>query len=134
MLVHSISTLPSFLAYLALALVILALFLRVYVTVTPYREFALIREGNLAAAISLAGTIVGFALPVADVIRNSKDLVDLAVWSVVACLVQLLVYLAARLTMPHLAQDIPAGKVAPALFLAALSIGVGLINAACMQG
>jgi putative membrane protein len=134
MIVHSISTLPSFLAYLALALLILALFLRVYVTVTPYREFALIREGNLAAAVSLAGTLVGFALPVADVIRNSKDLVDLAVWSVVACLVQLLVYLAARLTMPHLAEDIPAGKVAPALFLAALSIGVGLINAACMQG
>lgn len=134
MIVHSISTLPSFLAYLALALLILAVFLRVYVTVTPYREFALIREGNLAAAVSLAGTIIGFALPVADVIRNSKDLVDLAVWSVVACLVQLLAYLAARLTMPHLAEDIPAGKVAPALFLAALSVGVGLINAACMQG
>lgn len=134
MIAHSISTLPSFLAYLALALFILVVFLRVYVTVTPYREFALIREGNLAAAVSLAGTIVGFALPVADVIRNSKDLVDLAVWSVVACLVQLLVYLAARVTMPHLAEDVPAGKVAPALFLAALSIGVGLINAACMQG
>lgn len=134
MIVHSISTLPSFLAYLALALLVLAVFLRVYVTVTPYREFALVREGNLAAAVSLAGTIIGFALPVADVIRNSKDLVDLAVWSVVACLVQLLVYLAARLTMPHLAEDIPAGKVAPALFLAALSVGVGLINAACMQG
>jgi putative membrane protein len=134
MLAHSISTLPSFLAYLALALLILALFLRVYVTFTPYREFALIREGNLAAAVSLAGTIIGFALPVADVIRNSRDLVDLATWSVVACLVQLLVYLAARLTMPHLAEDIPAGKVASALFLAALSVGVGLINAACMQG
>ena len=134
MIAHSISTLPSFLAYLALALFILVVFLRVYVTVTPYREFALLREGNLAAAVSLAGTIIGFALPVADVIRNSKDLIDLAVWSVVACLVQLLVYLAARVTMPHLAEDIPAGKVAPALFLAALSIGVGLINAACMQG
>jgi putative membrane protein len=133
MIAHSIATLPSFLAYLGLSLVILALFLRVYVWVTPYREFALIREGNLAAAVSLSGALLGFALPVADVIRNSKDLVDLAVWSVVACLVQLLTYVVARLTLPHLAQDIPAGKVASGLFLAALSVGVGLINAACMQ-
>jgi putative membrane protein len=133
MIAHSISTLPSFLAYLGLALVILALFLRIYVWATPYREIALIREGNLAAAVSLSGALIGFALPVADVIRNSKDLVDLAVWAVVACVVQLLTYLAARFTLPHLAQDIPGGKVASGLFLAALSVGVGLINAACMS-
>jgi putative membrane protein len=133
MIAHSFSTLPAFLAYLAIALLILALFVRIYVSFTPYREIALIREGNLAAAVSLSGTLIGFALPVADVIRNSRDLVDLAVWSAIACLVQLVAYLAARLTLPHLAQDIPEGKVAPALFLAALSVGVGLVNAACMQ-
>jgi len=133
MIAHSFSTLPSFLAYLAIALAILALFERVYVSFTPYREIALIREGNLAAAVSLSGTLIGFALPVADVIRNSRDLVDLAVWSAIACLVQLLAYLAARFTLPHLARDIPEGKVASALFLAALSVGVGLVNAACMQ-
>jgi putative membrane protein len=132
MIAHSISTLPSFLAYLALALVILAVFLRVYVWVTPYREIALIREGNLAAAVSLSGTMLGFALPVAEVIRSSRDLTDLAAWSVIACLVQLLTYLVARVTLPHLAQDIPAGQVGPALFLAALSVTVGLVNAACM--
>jgi len=35
--------------------------------------------------------------------------------------------------LPQRAEDIPAGKVAPALLLAALSAGVGLINAACME-
>lgn len=132
MLAHSLSTLPSFLAYLALALAILAAFLWIYLLATPYREIALIRDGNLAAAVSLSGTLLGFALPVAEVIRNSKDLAELGVWAAVACVVQLLTYLVARLTLPHLATDIPAGKVAPALFLAALSAGVGLINAACM--
>ena len=29
-------------------------------------------------------------------------------------------------------KDIPAGKLAPAVLLAALSLAVGLINAACM--
>jgi hypothetical protein len=52
----------------------------------------------------------------------------------IGCAVQLLAYLAARAAIPQLAKDIPAGKVAPALFLAALSISVGLVNAACMEG
>lgn len=129
----TLSTLPAFIAYLAVALAILAAFIVAYLWFTPYREIALIRDGNTAAAISLAGTIVGFALPVAAVIRNTRTLPDLAIWSGIACLVQLATYLVARFTLPHLTTDIPAGKTAPALLLAALSIAVGLINAACMQ-
>lgn len=129
----SIATLPSFLTYFAIAMAILVAFLFVYLRFTPYREIALIREGNTAAAISLSGTLIGFALPVANVIENSHNLVDLALWSSIACIVQLLIYLVARLTLPHLAKDIPEGKLAPAIFLAALSISVGLINAACME-
>jgi putative membrane protein len=129
----SIATLPSFLAYFAIAMAILVAFLFVYLRFTPYREIALIREGNTAAAVSLSGTLIGFALPVANVIENSHNLVDLALWSSIACVVQLLIYLVARLTLPHLAKDIPEGKLAPAIFLAALSISVGLINAACME-
>jgi len=129
----SIATLPSFLAYFAIAMAILVAFLFVYLRFTPYSEIALIREGNTAAAFSLSGTLIGFALPVANVIENSHNLVDLALWSSIACLVQLLIYLVARLTLPQLAKDIPEGKLAPAIFLAALSISVGLINAACME-
>lgn len=132
-MLDTLSTLPSFLAFLAVSSAVLAAFVAIYVQVTPYREVALIREGNVAAAVSLSGTLVGFALPVANVIRNTRSLADLAIWAVVACLVQLGAYLAARFTLPHLARDIPEGKVAPALFLAALSVAVGLLNAACME-
>lgn len=133
MISNAISTLPAFLTWFALATAILFLFVLLYLFFTPYREVALIREGNVAAAVSLSGTLIGFVLPVANVIRNSRHLVDLAVWSTVACLVQLATYLVARAALPHLAEDIPAGKTAPALFLAALAVGVGLISAACMQ-
>jgi putative membrane protein len=98
-----------------------------------HREIALIREGNSAAAVSLSGTLIGFALPVANVIENSHNLVDLAIWSVIACAVQIAAYVVARLALPQIARDIPAGKLAPAIFLAALSVSVGLINAACME-
>ena len=133
MFADSISTLPSFLTYFAVAVTILAAFLFVYLNFTPYREIALIREGNTAAAVSLSGTLVGFALPVANVIENSHNLVDLVLWASIACVVQLLTYVAARATLPHLAKDIPEGKLAPAIFLAALSVSLGLINAACME-
>lgn len=129
---HLLTMLPAFLAYFAVAIVLLALFLLVYLNVTPYHEVTLIRAGNTAAAISLAGALLGFAMPVANVIAHSDTLVDLASWGVIAGVIQILAYLAARLTLPQLNQDIPAGKTAPAIFLAVVSLSVGLINAACM--
>jgi putative membrane protein len=111
---------------------LLALFLLVYLNVTPYHEMALIRAGNSAAAVSLSGALLGFAMPVANVIAHSDTLIDLASWGAIAGIIQILAYLVARFTFPQLNQDVPAGKLAPAIFLAAISLGVGVINAACM--
>ncbi|HOG03268.1 MAG TPA: DUF350 domain-containing protein [Accumulibacter sp.] len=129
---HLMTTLPAFLAYFAVAMVLLALFLLVYLNVTPYHELALIRAGNSAAAVSLSGALLGFAMPVANVIAHSDTLIDLASWGAIAGIIQILAYLVARFTLPQLNQDIPADKLAPAIFLAAISLGVGVINAACM--
>lgn len=129
---HMLSMLPAFLAYFAVALALLALFLLIYLNATPYHEVALIRAGNTAAAVSLSGALLGFAMPVANVIAHSDTVLDLAAWGAIAGVIQILAYLVARLALPQLNQDIPAGKTAPAVFLAALSVSVGLINAACM--
>lgn len=129
---HLLTALPAFLAYFAVAMGLLVLFLLVYLNVTPYHEVALIRAGNAAAAVSLAGALLGFAMPVANVIAHSDTLIDLASWGAIAGVIQILAYLAARLTLPQLNQDIPAGRIAPAIFLAAISFSIGLINAACM--
>jgi putative membrane protein len=129
---HFATALPNFLAYFAVATILLAFFLLIYLNVTPYKEIALIRGGNTAASVSLGGTLIGFALPIANVIAHSDTLLDLTLWGVVAGVVQLLAYFVVRLLLPNLAQDIPAGRVAPAAFLAALSLAVGILNAACM--
>ena len=133
MLNHLLTALPSFLAYFGVAIVLLAAFLLVYVNVTPYEEFALIRAGNVAAATSLSGALLGFALPVANAIAHSDTLADLLAWGSIAGVIQILAYLAVRFTCPTFNEDIPAGKVAPAIFLAAVSGTVGLISAACMS-
>jgi putative membrane protein len=132
MLAKTLIMLPAFLAYFAVAMVLIAGFLLVYLNVTPYDEIALIRQGNTAAAVSLSGAMIGFVMPVANVIAHSDGLFDLAVWGTIAAIIQLFAYLVARFALPQLTEDIPAGRVASAIFLAALSLTVGLINAACM--
>lgn len=134
MLIQSLAGLPSFLFYFATAMGLLALFLVVYVLITPYREFTLIREGNVAAAASLSGAMLGFVLPLASAIAHSVSLLDMVIWGVIALLIQILVYLVARfLLFPDLSRDIPAGRVATGVFLGALSIAIGILNAACMS-
>jgi putative membrane protein len=134
MLQYTLSTFPGFAAFFAVAVLVLAVFVTAYIWATPYRELALVREGNVAAAVSLSGTLVGLALPVANVVRNSHALLDVAVWGVIACLVQLLAFALARTAVPRLPDDIREGKLAPAIFLAGLQVAVALVNAACMEG
>ena len=129
---HFLATLPNFLAYLGTAIVLLVAFVAIYLYVTPYDEINLIRTNNVAAAISLSGAVLGFAMPIANVIAHSDTLADLAVWGVIAGIVQLLAWMVARVALPRLKEAIAAGQVAPAIFVAALSVTVGLINAACM--
>lgn len=129
---HYLTTLPLFLLYFAVSLAIGAVYLAIYSFVTPYAEWTLIRQGNNAAAIGLSGAIIGFVIPLANTISQSLSILDMIVWGIVAMVVQLLVYLVARICKPHLNADIEAGRTAPAVLLAALSVAVGALNAACM--
>ncbi|MSQ52322.1 MAG: DUF350 domain-containing protein [Betaproteobacteria bacterium] len=118
--------------YFVISLVVVALFIAVYTAVTPYREIRLIREGNTAAAISLGGAVIGYSIPLATAVEQSGSVGDMLVWSAVALVAQLVAYLATRIILPRLAVDVNEGKVASAVFLAALSIAVGVLNAAAM--
>ena len=82
---QSIAGLPNFLLYFALALVLLTIFVAIYVRVTSYREFVLIRGGNVAAAISLSGALIGFVLPLASAIAHSVNPVDMVAWAPSRC-------------------------------------------------
>ncbi|HET7403487.1 MAG TPA: DUF350 domain-containing protein [Usitatibacter sp.] len=123
----------DFLVYLALALALTSVFIALYIRVTPYREVALIGEGNMAAAFSLSGALVGFVIPLASAIEHSVSLVDMAIWGLIAMLIQLAVFVVVKLTIPTIGTDIPAGKTAQGFFLGAVSLAVGVLNAACMS-
>jgi putative membrane protein len=123
----------DFAAYLALSLVLLAIFTAVYVRITPYAEFALIREGNMAASFSLSGSLLGFVIPLAGAVQHSVSLVDMAIWGLVAMLVQIAAFVVVKMMIPSITQDIPANKGAQGFFLGCVSLAVGILNAACMS-
>ena len=123
---------PSFLLYFSVAMLLLGIFLVIYTWITPHDEFALIRTGNATAAITLGGAIIGFALPVASVVTNSLNIIDMGIWGLIALFVQVLLYLVLRWTFPYFPKMISEDKLGIGVFSASLSIAVGLLNAACM--
>ncbi|MCC7428752.1 MAG: DUF350 domain-containing protein [Alphaproteobacteria bacterium] len=125
-------TLPDFALFLVCAVLLYGAFLFAYTTLTPHREWALIRDGNAAAAISLVGASVGFTLPLASAIINSLSILDMVVWGVVALLVQLLAFILARIIFPNLVEAIERGSVAQAVAVGGMSLCIGILNAACM--
>ena len=129
----SLTGLPAFAAYFALAVVLLLLFVRIYTWVTPHDEFGLIRANNSAAAVAFAGAVIGFAWPLASAITHSMSLLDCAIWGGMALVVQVLTFLLSSAVLKQLPQRITQGEVAAGVFSAACSVAVGILNAACMS-
>lgn len=128
----SLEGLDEFLVFFGLAVAFAAIFLALYVKVTPYNELKLIREGNTAAAASLSGALLGFTLPLASSIIHSVHPWDMMIWGVIALLVQLLVFVLVRFTLVNVTRRIPQGEVASGVLLGAVSVCAGILNAACM--
>lgn len=133
-LVLSLGGLLPFLAYFGLSLLALLAFSLAYTAITPYDEWRLIREQrNLAAAIALGGALVGFSVSLASAVAHSVSLVDFLVWALVAMVAQVIAYTLLRLLFERdIAARIEAGETASGVMLAALSLAIGLLNAACM--
>lgn len=123
------NALIAFASYFATAAVLLAAFVWIYVRVTPYNEFELIAQNNIAAATSLSGAVLGFTFPLLSTIFYTQSLLEMVLWACLTCVVQLVVFMILR----RQAMKIQEGHVASALMLATFSIAAGLINAMCIS-
>ncbi len=133
MLAYFTETLPHFLAYFGAAILLAVAFLILYVMITPHREFALIRDGNSAAAAQLTGTFLGFAAPVAMVIGHSVSIADMLLWGAVAAVVQLVIFFViSRLLFKAIEQRITENCAASGIFVGGIGLGFGVLQAACM--
>ena len=130
---QSILGILPFLTHLGVALLLLLSFIFIYVKITPYPELDLIRSGNAAAACSLSGATLGFAIPLAQATAQSGNLMDMLLWSVIALVVQMIVYVIVRLIIPNIARDIQDNRIAAGLFLGAVALATGILSAASMS-
>ncbi|HET9903215.1 MAG TPA: DUF350 domain-containing protein [Xanthobacteraceae bacterium] len=132
MVAASLQGLPAFLAYFCTAAVAVILYLLVYTRITRHDEFAMIADNRPAAAVALGLSTLGFALPLYSAIAHSANILDCAIWSVIALIVQVLVYFAARIPVPGLAKRLAAGEMAAAVWLGSISVTAGILSAASM--
>ena len=122
----------DFLIYAGLAIAFIYMFMIAYLWITPYKELKLIKDGNVAAAVSLSGAVLGFTFPLAASILQASHPWDMMIWALIAAIVQLLVYVAVRYTLLNVSRRIPEGQVATGIVLGAISLSAGILNAACM--
>lgn len=115
------------------AVIFFVAFKFIYQLVTPYHERELIRQGNTAAAVALGGALIGYVLPLASALSHTVSLPEFAAWALLAGVIQIVSFIVvSRFVYKALAARIEAGELAAGVYLASISIGVGLLNAACM--
>ena len=125
---------PVTLLHLVVTLALLFAGAGVYIMLTPQREVALVRAGNLAAAVSLGGILLGLAIPLAASLKASANLIDLTLWGVAALVVQLLISRLTDLVLHGLSKRIEHGELAAATLLAVVKVATGIILGAALSG
>jgi putative membrane protein len=126
--------LPVLVEQLAVTLALLGIGIACYMLLTPFNERRLVRQGNVAAGVVVAGTLVALAIPLAATLATSVLTLDILLWSVVALVIQLATFVATTVMIRGLRAMIEAGNVAAALVLIGIQIAVALLNAGAMSG
>ena len=132
MVIQSLAGLPAFLVYFCTATLVVMLYLFVYMRITAHNEFELIRNNVPGAAIALGLSLLGFSLPVVSAMTHAANVIDCLIWSLIALIVQVIAYYAARIPVPDLSKRIENGEIAPAIWLGLASLAAGALNASSM--
>jgi putative membrane protein len=123
----------NYFLHLLLSGILLLVFFFVYTKFTPFDEVLLIRQGNNAAAISLAGALIGFSLTIASSLIHTSSYLEFLAWAGVAMLVQFATYKITTSLLKMCKDQIEANNTAFGGLLAAISLSSGAINAACIS-
>ena len=128
----SMAGLPAFLLYFAVGVLLIAAFAAVYLRLTAHDEIALIRGGNLSAAIAFGGNLVGFAVPLEKAISQASSIADCVLWAVAAMIIQFAAYGLARIAIPELSRKIEEDRLPAAAMLAVIAVISGTLAAATL--
>ncbi|WP_325895332.1 DUF350 domain-containing protein [Grimontia sp. NTOU-MAR1] len=134
MLAGLLAGLPNFIIYFATSLAFVLIFKFIYVRITPYDEWSLIKDKqSVTAAVALGGAFLGYCIAIAGAAQNSVNIVDFMVWGVIAMLAQFIAFAIVRFVMlKELTQRIENDELPAGIILAVVSFSIGVLNAACL--
>jgi putative membrane protein len=119
--------------HLLAAGLLLFVFFLIYTWATPFDEMTLIRQGNVAAALTLGGALIGFSMTVASGLLHTDAILSFLAWSAAAAAIQLLTYVLVTRLLHMSKQQIEGNNVAFGVLLASISISVGAISAGALS-
>ena len=125
---------PFLLSHFGVTVLMLVIGVFIYMWITPHDERKLIREGNTAAAVSLAGAILGLAIPLAFCMASSVNVYDIVIWGIVTLVIQLATFWIIDIWLRDLSKRIEEGQVGTAILLVSVKLAVASINAAAVSG
>ncbi len=122
-----------YLKYFGVALLMLVVFAFAYLKITPARELELIKNGNLACALSLSGAMIGFCITLVSSMLHSVGMLSFMIWGFAAAVIQILVYFAATHLIKDANQELLNNNVAVGVLFFGLSVSIGILNAASLS-
>ncbi len=120
---------PDFMLHGGITLVMIYAGAVIHILMTPMKEMELIRQGNTAAGIGVAGVILGLTIPMAACLGSASGIWDLIIWGAVAILLQMLAFRTTDLVLRDLPKRIERDEVGAALVLVAVKIAAALVMA-----
>ncbi len=126
----------NFLSYLGVAIGLLVVGIVLFTISTPkIKEFKLIAEKNVSAAMLLGGKVVGLAIVLGAAAEYSISLMDMAIWGVIGIVSQIIVFILAEVITIRFSiqKAIEEDNRAVGTMLLSLSIAVGWIVAKCLS-
>ena len=121
---------PIFLLHTGVTVAILFAAAALYILLTPHKEITLIRQGNAAAAVSLAGVLIGLSIPLAASLKASTNVIEIGLWGLVTVVVQLLIFRLTDIILRGLPRRIQDGELSAAALLVGAKLATAMLIAA----
>ena len=126
----------NFLSYLGVAIGLLVVGVILFTISTPkIKEFKLIAEKNVSAAMLVGGKVMGLAIVLGAAAEYSISLMDMAIWGVIGIVSQIIVFILAEVITIRFSiqKAIEEDNRAVGTMLLSLSLAVGWIVAKCLS-
>lgn len=126
----------NFLSYLGVSISLLVIGMLLFTLSTPkIKEFQLIAQKNVSAAILLGGKVIGLAIVLGAAVEYSISLFDMVIWGAIGIVAQVVVFFIAELITIRFSiqKAIEEDNRAVGTILLSLSLAVGWIVAKCLS-